>query len=53
MTLQEKVLYHQIHPLKLITDWGTGLAALYLFWQHALFGALLLALVRPCWFHSS
>jgi len=22
MITQEKILYHQIHPLKLLTDWG-------------------------------
>lgn len=45
MTFQEKSLYHQIHPLKLITDWGTGIAALYPFWQHNLVPALLLAFI--------
>ena len=45
MTLEEKTLYHQIHPLKLATDWGTGIAALYPLWQHQLVAALLLAFV--------
>jgi hypothetical protein len=45
MNLQEKVLYHQIHPLKLSTDWLTGLAALYFFWQHDLILGLLIAFV--------
>lgn len=43
MTLQEKSLYHQIHPLKLCTDWSTGFIALYPFWQHQLLMALLIA----------
>ncbi len=43
MTLQEKSLYHQIHPTKLFTDWSTGLIALYLLWQHSLVAALLIA----------
>jgi hypothetical protein len=45
MNLQEKVLYHQIHSLKLSTDWLTGLAALYFFWQHDLILGLLIAFV--------
>ena len=45
MTLQEKILYHQIHPLKLFTDWSTGIVALYPFWQHDLVAALLLAMI--------
>ena len=24
MNLEERSLYHQIHPLKLFVDWGTG-----------------------------
>ncbi|MHB1049198.1 MAG: hypothetical protein ACYC09_03885 [Bacteroidota bacterium] len=32
MTLQEKNLYQQIHPLRLVVDWSSGLAACYLFW---------------------
>ena len=45
MNLQEKSLYHQISPLKLVTDWGTGIIALYPFWQHELWIALLVAVV--------
>lgn len=45
MNFEEKSLYQQIHPLKLLTDWGTGIVALYLFWQHALITALLVAFV--------
>ena len=33
MTGQEKILYHQIHPLKLFTDWSTGLISFYLLWR--------------------
>lgn len=47
MTLQEKILYHQIHALKLLTDWGTGLLALYFFWGRHLVPALLVAIVPP------
>lgn len=34
MDVNEKVLYHQIHPAKLLTDWGTLPIALYLLWHH-------------------
>jgi hypothetical protein len=47
MTPQEKYLYHQIHPLKLLTDWGTGLLSLYLFWHHQLILAAAIALIPP------
>jgi hypothetical protein len=47
MELQEKYLYHQIHPLKLLTDWGTGILALYPLWQHNLLPALMIALIPP------
>jgi hypothetical protein len=43
MTLQEKSLYHQIHPVKLFTDWSAGLIALYPFWRHNFVVALLIA----------
>jgi hypothetical protein len=45
MDLQEKILYHQIHPLKLTVDWGTGILALVPFWQHNLLAALLIAFI--------
>jgi len=34
MILKEKILYHQIHPLKLLVDIGTGLLTTYFAWQH-------------------
>jgi hypothetical protein len=45
MTFREKALYHQIHPLKLATDWGTGAIAFYLLWRHRLWPALLVMFV--------
>jgi hypothetical protein len=45
MTSSEKTLYHQIHPVKLFTDWSTGIIALYFFWQHDLLAALLIAFI--------
>jgi len=45
MTTYEKYLYHQVHPLKLLTDWGSGVAALYFFWKQELLLAVLVAVV--------
>ena len=47
MKAEEKYLYHQIHPLKLLTDWVAGIVALYPLWQHKLGLALVIALVPP------
>ena len=45
MDLRARLLYHQVHPLKLLTDWGTAVAAAYLLWGHRLGAALLVGLV--------
>ena len=45
MDLQERYLYHQIHPLKLFTDFAAGILALYPLWQHNLYVAILVAFV--------
>jgi hypothetical protein len=47
MTLKEKILYHQIHPLKLITDGSAGFGSLYPLWHHHLAVALVVMLVPP------
>jgi hypothetical protein len=47
MTGKEKVLYHQIHPLKLATDGSMALISLPLLWQRRLRAALLLQSVPP------
>ena len=47
MTCEEKVLYHQIHPLKLLTDATAGFAALPLLWRRRLRAALLVMLLPP------
>ena len=47
MTPEEKHLYHQIHPLKLLTDCSTGLLALYFFWRHQVITASAIALIPP------
>jgi hypothetical protein len=47
MNFADKVLYHQIHPLKLGTDILASLVSLYFFWQHRLLVGLLLHLAPP------
>lgn len=47
MTLQEKALYHQIHPLKLATDITAQVVATYFFWEHQLLLGLLAMFVPP------
>jgi hypothetical protein len=47
MNFADKVLYHQIHPLKLGTDILASLVSLYFFWQHRLVVGLLLHLAPP------
>jgi hypothetical protein len=47
VTREEKILYHQIHPLKLLTDCTAGFAALPLLWRRRLRAALLVTLVPP------
>jgi hypothetical protein len=41
LNLRERILLHQVHPAKLATDWGTGLTAAWLFWDHRLPAALI------------
>lgn len=45
MTLQEKKLYHQIHPLQLLTDLLTAFGAVYLLWEHYLVLGVCLAFI--------
>ena len=40
MNLQEKMLYHQIHPAKLATDFGVTFSACYFFWRHQIAAAI-------------
>jgi hypothetical protein len=44
MNFADKVLYHQIHPLKLGTDILASLVSLYFFWEHKPFIGLILHL---------
>lgn len=43
--VREKNLYHQIHPVKLATDWITGIFALILLWHHYIVGTLVIMFV--------
>lgn len=47
MTRKERVLYHQIHPLKLATDILASVVSLYLLWFHMFAAGLLLHFVPP------
>jgi hypothetical protein len=47
MTMRERVLYHQIHPLKLFADFSSAIIAIDLFWQHALVSGLVIGFVPP------
>jgi hypothetical protein len=47
MTLKERALYHQIHPLKLGTDILASIVSLYFFWQHELVIGLALHFLPP------
>jgi hypothetical protein len=47
MTNREKRLYHQLHPAKLLVDWGAGLFSLYPLWRHQLVAGMAVMLVPP------
>ena len=47
MTPQEKILYHQIHPVNLCTDISAEVVSLYLFWQHRLIAGLAVMFIPP------
>jgi hypothetical protein len=47
MTLRERVLYHQIHPLKLAVDVTSSLISTWLIWRHQFWLAMAFAWVLP------
>jgi hypothetical protein len=47
MNRRDKILYHQIHPLKLGTDILSVVVSLYFFWEHQLLIALVLHIAPP------
>jgi len=47
MTFKEKILVHQVHPIKLATDISAAVISLYFFWKHELVVGLLTHFVPP------
>jgi hypothetical protein len=47
MTLNDRILFHQIHPAKLATDASAAVLCLYFFWQRDLALAIGVAMVSP------
>jgi len=47
VTLSERLLYHQIHPVKVGTDVSAALVALVAFWRHRLFGGVVVSIIPP------
>src|SRR5689334_16244023 len=47
MNIEEKTLYHQIHPLKLGTDFGSAFLFIYYLWKHEVLLALVTGFVPP------
>ncbi|RAQ94079.1 hypothetical protein [Thermogemmatispora tikiterensis] len=47
MSPREKALYHQIHPLKLLTDISAEIISIYYCWQRRLLSGLLIAVLPP------
>jgi len=47
LTSQEKTLYNQIHPAKLVIDIGSTVASVYLLWEKQLLAGIFAALLPP------
>lgn len=47
LTLAERALYHQIHPVKVFADIASAVIAIDLFWRHLLVPGLVMALAPP------
>lgn len=47
MTLNDRILFHQIHPAKLVTDASAAVLCLYFLWRHDLSLAVVVAMVPP------
>jgi hypothetical protein len=47
MTLSDRILFHQIHPAKLVTDVSAAMLCLYFLWQRDLSLAIVVAMVPP------
>jgi hypothetical protein len=47
LSLKDKILYHQIHPLKLAADIGCEPVSLYYFWHHEILLGLSTHFIPP------
>jgi hypothetical protein len=47
MSRQERILYHQVHPLKLGTDISAAVVSTYCFWQHYAVAGVVTMFVPP------
>jgi hypothetical protein len=47
MALKEKILFHQVYPVKLAIDIGAAIASLYFFWQQELILGLVTHFIPP------
>lgn len=47
MDRKDRILYHQIHPVKLLTDVSAALVSLPMLWRHRLRAALLVHFLPP------
>jgi hypothetical protein len=47
MTLNDRILFHQIHPAKLVTDASAAALCLYFLWRRDLALAVVAAMVPP------
>ncbi len=47
MSIQERILYHQIHPVKLATDIVSAILALYFFWRHNFIAGIVVGFIPP------
>jgi hypothetical protein len=45
MDRKDRMLFHQIHPLKLATDWVSAFVSLWFFWRHELLAGILILFV--------
>ncbi|MDQ2742180.1 MAG: hypothetical protein M3Z66_07755 [Chloroflexota bacterium] len=45
--MSERILYHQIHPVKVATDVSAALGALVLFWRHRLLAGVVVSIIPP------
>lgn len=45
LRLKERILLHQVHPVKLAVDWVTGFAAAWFFWEKEIVVALIVGLI--------